>query len=607
VFTTRPDTIFGATFLALSPDHPLSIRLAETNKNIASFLEEHRKGSVSAEFLEKQEKLGIATGLEVLHPFLDKTLPVFIANFVLMNYGTGAIFATPAHDERDYEFALKYNLPILEVVQSGGPLPYSGDGILINSKFLNGMNVSSAKKEIIDRLCRTGIGERKKFYKLRDWGVSRQRYWGCPIPMVHCKKCGIVPLREEDLPLLLPDDVEFGTHGNPLDKHSSWKHVRCPICGENATRETDTLDTFVDSSWYFLRFCVNDPRNPDLLFSQDIERWMPVDQYIGGVEHAILHLLYARFFSKALADCGFINIREPFRNLFTQGMVCSVTYQRKNGDWLFPNEVRRSQDGGFEAIDTGEKIIVGRLEKMSKSKKNVVDPDEIIKNYGADTLRLFIVSDTPPEKDFYWSDEGLEGCWRFINRLWRLMAFAKSCGICAAECCAEINIETLDDGVRETYKSFHRTLKNVTETLEDRGMNRAVAHLRDCANSLYAHLDDMERNKSVFSIIIRDFIKLLSPIIPHFCEEMWNMFGFENIASDSSWPDYDEKYLVISTLTLPVQVNGKLRGTITVPVHESREIIFEKALALDGVRKAIADCRLKNKIYVEGKIVSFVV
>ncbi|MDR1362110.1 MAG: leucine--tRNA ligase [Holosporaceae bacterium] len=606
VFTTRPDTIFGATFLALSPNHPISISLAKNDPQIAAFLEEHKKGCVAEEFIEKQEKYGIATGIEVQHPFLDKKLPVYIANFVLMNYGTGAIFATPAHDERDYAFAIKYGLPIIQTVSSDGPLPYTGDGTLINSEFLNGMDTTVAKREIVDKLCKMGAGERKIFYKLRDWGISRQRYWGCPIPVVHCKKCGVVPLRTEDLPIPLPDDVEFDKQGNPLDHHPTWRHTSCPLCRGEATRETDTLDTFVDSSWYFLRFCVDDPANPDLLFPRDITSWMPVDQYIGGIEHAILHLLYARFFTGALADCGFIKIREPFKNLFTQGMVCSVTYQRKNGEWLFPNEVRRNSNGEFETIDDGEEIIVGRIEKMSKSKKNVVDPDEIIKNYGADTLRLFIVSDTPPEKDFYWSDEGLIGCWRFINRLWRLLLSAKSCGICAAECSDQINVDILGHDVLETYKSFQRTIKNITVALESRSMNLAVAHLRDCVNYLYARGDDFEKNKAVFSVIFRDFIVLLSPIAPHICEESWSMLGFEKFVSNSSWPTYDEKYLVASAITLPVQVNGKLRGSVIISAQEIPEIVFEKALALEGVRKAIGDLSIKNKIYVEGKIVNFV-
>ncbi|GHT94938.1 leucine--tRNA ligase [Alphaproteobacteria bacterium] len=612
VFTTRPETIFGATFLAISPDHPIALELAKTNGKIKEFIEEYKKGYVSTEFLEKQEKLGIETGIFVDHPFLEKSLPVFIANFVLMNYGTGAIFATPAHDERDYEFAVKYNLPIIDVVRpdenaTDKRLPYWGSGTLMNSEFLDGMNLKDARKTAIDKLCEIGIGERKKFYKLRDWGISRQRYWGCPIPMVHCEKCGVVPLKSEDLPVLLPDDVSFDKPGNPLDQHATWKHVKCPICGADATRETDTLDTFVDSSWYFLRFCVDDHEGSDLLSFKDIEQWMPVDQYIGGIEHAILHLLYARFFTKALADCGFIKVREPFRNLFTQGMVCSVTYQKENGEWLFPNEVARNMDGVLEVASTGEKVIVGRIEKMSKSKKNVVDPDAIIKSYGTDALRLFVVSDTPPEKDFSWSDEGLEGCWRFVNRLWRLFVFVQSCGVCAKECTIDVNINGLQNNVIETYKAFHLTVKNVTDALDGRGMNRAIAHIRDSVNSIYACLNDIEANKGVFSVIIRDLIKLLSPIVPHICEEAWHMFGFDGLASDQNWPSYDEKYLIKSTISLPVQVNGRLRGTVSVSIDDPEDVVFEKALSIDNVKTAIGDNPLKKKIFIKGKIINFVV
>ncbi|MDR2795028.1 MAG: leucine--tRNA ligase, partial [Holosporaceae bacterium] len=536
---------------------------------------------------------------------------VYIANFVLMDYGTGAIFATPAHDERDYEFAVKYNLPILEVIRPDEDaldksLPYVSGGSVINSDFLDGLSIPEARRSAIDKLCEIGVGEREKFYKLRDWGVSRQRYWGCPIPMIHCEKCGIVPLADEDLPVLLPDDVTFDKPGNPLDRHATWKQVKCPRCGGNATRETDTLDTFVDSSWYFLRFCVNDHQNPDLLSSPDVQQWMPVDQYIGGVEHAILHLLYARFFTKALADCGFIKIREPFKNLFTQGMVCSVTYQKENGEWLSPDEVTRNLEGTMEEAATGEKIIIGRVEKMSKSKKNVVDPDTIIKNYGTDALRLFVVSDTPPEKDFPWSDEGLEGCWRFINRLWRLFIFAKSQGVCASECSHNLNIDGLNNNVQKVYKAFHHTIKNVTHALDERGMNRAVAHIRDCVNSLYSCLNDVKENKPVFSVIIRDLIKLLLPMVPHICEEAWHMLGFENLASDHNWPSYDEKYLIKSTITLPVQVNGKLRGSVEVSIDDPDEMVFQKALEIDNVKNIIGTAKIKKQIFVKGKIINFV-
>ncbi|MBR1734704.1 MAG: leucine--tRNA ligase [Alphaproteobacteria bacterium] len=611
VFSTRPDTIFGATFLAISPGHPLAQKLSKTNSTIKSFLESIKIGSTSTEQIEKQEKIGIDTGITVDHPFLNKKLPVFIANFVLMDYGTGAIFSTPAHDERDYEFATKYNLPIIQVVKSNDnfpeKLPYSGDGILENSEFLNGLSVTEAKNKSIDKLCEMGIGQRKVFFKLRDWGISRQRYWGCPIPIIHCEKCGIVPLHENNLPILLPEDVSFDKTGNPLDHHPTWKHVNCPICNSEALRETDTLDTFVDSSWYFLRFCANNPENIELLDSKSIKQWMPVDQYIGGVEHAILHLLYARFFTKALAECGFTNVREPFKNLFTQGMVCNNTYKSKNGDWLFPSQVRKTEDGTYELIDTGEKVTVGRSEKMSKSKKNVVDPDEIISTYGTDALRLFVVSDTPPERDFPWSDEGLEGSWRFINRLWRLFVFAQANGVCSEKCKDVIDYENLSDNIQQLYKIYHVSIKNITLALEDRAMNKVVAYIRELVNCIYMNLENIQNNSSVFSVIIRDLIKMLAPISPHISEEVWNILGFNGLVSENPWPKYDEKYTIVETINLPIQVNGKLRGTIDICIDEKEENIFEKALALQTVQNAIANRVIRKKVFVKGKIINFVV
>jgi leucyl-tRNA synthetase len=611
VFSTRPETIFGATFLAISPDHALAKKLALSNEKIKAFIDEFRKGSVAREFLDKQEKLGLNTGITLNHPLLDRKLPVYIANFVLMDYGTGAIFATPAHDERDYEFAIKYGLPLECVIQSqresSEELPYVGDGVMVNSYFLNSLSVDEARKIIMDKFVAMKVGKRETFFKLRDWGVSRQRYWGCPIPVVHCPKCGIVPLKEKDLPVLLPSDVDFLNPGNPLDNHPTWKHVECHACGCSAIRETDTLDTFVDSSWYFLKFCLNDQKDENLLARQDIDHWMQVDQYIGGVEHAILHLLYARFFTKALADCGLTDIREPFKNLFTQGMVCNVTYQRENGEWLFPEEVRKNKNGNFEVIATGEKAIVGRFEKMSKSKKNVVDPDVIVKNYGADALRVFVISDTPPDKDFPWSDDGLEGCGRFVSRIWRLFLFLESRGICAKQCSEEINLESLPLCVRELYTGFHRTIKNVTDAIEDRHMNKVVAYIRDSVNSIYGALEYANDNKVVFSLVLRDLIKILAPIAPHICEEAWERLGFHRLVSENSWPEYNENYLKISRINLPIQVNGKLRGIIEVDPEEEENDVFEKALRLDVVRNAIAQGLVQKKIFIKGRIVNFVV
>ncbi|MBO7642013.1 MAG: leucine--tRNA ligase [Alphaproteobacteria bacterium] len=606
IFSTRPETLYGATFLAISPDHPLAKKIAASNKAVRDFISELKKGSVSQQMLDKQEKQGIDTGLTVKHPFLDKRLPVYIANFVLMDYGTGAIFATPAHDERDYDFAVKYNLPIISVIKSeNSEVPYFGDGILFNSEFLNGLSVVEARKKVIEEIDKRGLGKKEIFFKLRDWGVSRQRYWGCPIPMVYCPKCGTVPLKEEDLPLKLPADVSFSGTGNPLDQHPHWKHVKCPICGGDATRETDTLDTFVDSSWYFLRFSVG-KESKDLLDKSNVDQWMAVDQYIGGVEHAILHLLYARFFTKALADCGLVNVREPFTNLFTQGMVCSVTFKNEQGEWLFPSEVRKDEKGEFVEIATGKKVTVGRLEKMSKSKKNVVDPDVIVKTYGADALRLFVVSDTPADRDFPWSDEGLDGSWRFINRVWRLFVYLKDKGICASAT-QDIELSSLSEEMQNLYKGFHKTIKDVTTSFESQSMNKAIAYIRESINCIYAVLDKAEGNVSLFSVIVRDLIKLLAPIAPHICEEAWSMFGFSNLVSENDWPKFCEKYIVVSTINLPIQINGKLRGTIDVALDASEDEVIQKALEVNNVKKVIGDKPIRKKIFIKGKIINFVV
>ncbi len=606
VFSTRPETLFGATYLAISVDHPLAKKAADSNEKVKDFISEIKKGSVSQQVLDKQEKQGIDTGLTVKHPFLDKRLPVYIANFVLMDYGTGAIFATPAHDERDYDFATKYNLPIISVIKSeNNEVPYFGDGTLFNSEFLNGMSVVDARKKIIEEIANRNLGKKEIFFKLRDWGISRQRYWGCPIPIIYCPKCEIVPLDEANLPLKLPNNVVFSGTGNPLDQHPEWKHVKCPHCGSEATRETDTLDTFVDSSWYFLRFCVG-KESDNLLDKNSVNQWMTVDQYIGGVEHAILHLLYARFFSKALADCGLIDAREPFKNLFTQGMVCSVTYKNEQGEWLFPSEVQKNDNGELEEIATGKKVIVGRLEKMSKSKKNVVDPDVIVKTYGADALRLFVVSDTPADRDFPWSDEGLDGSWRFINRVWRLFVYLKDKGV-SASTVQDIELSSLDGDMQNLYKGFHQTIKNVSTSFEAQAMNKAIAYIRESINNIYADLDKVEENVSLFSVIIRDIIKILAPIAPHICEEAWSMFGFNNLVSENDWPKFREDYTVVSTINLPIQINGKLRGTIDVSPNETEEEIIRKALEVNNVKKVMGNKPIRKKIFIKGKIINFVV
>ncbi len=487
IYTTRPDTLFGMSFCAISPNHPLATRLSALDSRLSAFIEECGKIGTSEEAIEKAEKKGFNTGLKVRHPF-DETRehPVYVANFVLMDYGTGAIFGCPAHDQRDFEFATMYNLPIVPVVSpgnvtgsSGGEVPklkeaYTGDGVLINSAFLNGLSVPEAKEKSIQELVKFGVGEKKTNYRLRDWGVSRQRYWGCPIPIIHCPACGIVPVPKNSLPVELPKDVTFDMPGNPLARHPTWKHVACPGCGKPAERETDTFDTFFESSWYFARFATLPLADP--LPAGPLQQWLPVDQYIGGVEHAVLHLLYSRFFVRALKRCGYTGLPdEPFKGLMTQGMVCHETYRDKAGNWVYPEEVTK-QDGKMVHAATGEAVTVGRSEKMSKSKKNTVDPRAIIRNYGADTARLFMLSDSPPERDLEWTEAGVDGAWRYINRLWRLISAIQ----------AQLNTPQPLPLGDETFlrKATHKAIKAVTEDIERFHFNKAVAHIREFSNIL---------------------------------------------------------------------------------------------------------------------------
>ncbi len=610
VFSTRPETLFGATFLAISPDHPLAKEIAATNSSVKQFLEQWKVGAVSREFIETQTKEGVDTGLTAIHPFLPSVcLPIYVANFVLMDYGTGAIFATPAHDERDYDFAVKYHLPIKQVVESDSDsLPYTGEGHMINSDFLNGLTIAEAREKAIERLCEQGVGQRRIFFRLKDWGVSRQRYWGCPIPMVHCDTCGIVPLREQDLPVLLPADPVFSGSGNPLDAHPTWKHVSCPVCGKPAVRETDTLDTFVDSSWYFLRYCASDFNDSNLLDKEAISHWLPVDQYVGGVEHAILHLLYARFFTKALADCGLISVREPFNNLLTQGMVCKSTFQTENGEWLYPEQVRKNSDGRYETIDSHERVIVGKSEKMSKSKKNIVSPDAIMSEYGVDAMRLFIVSDSPPDKDFQWNDEGLEGCWRFVNRVWRLFKYASECGVSANMAEHGVDVKVLSENLVAFYREFQLIIKNITAALQSHAMNKMVAYLRDAVNKIYNELEELQSQQSLFGSVLGDLAQLMAPVMPHISEEVWQLLGFDGFVVEAEWPKYDETLLPQTQLIkLPVQVNGKLRGTIEVDPALAEEEIFTQALMVPNVKFAIGDKPIKKRFFIKGKVVNFVV
>ena len=609
VFTTRHDTIFGASFCAISPDHPLAAELAQRSPVLAEFIAEcHRMGTSEA-VLETAEKKGFDTGIKARHPFTaGKWLPVYVANFVLMEYGTGAIFGCPAHDQRDLDFARKYRLEVTPVVVPGGADPrsfavdneaYLGDGNLANSAFLDGMDVAAAKQEIARRLEATGAGRREINFRLRDWGISRQRYWGCPIPVVHCERCGIVPVPEKDLPVVLPDDVGFDRPGNPLERHSSWKHVGCPSCGKPALRETDTCDTFVDSSWYFARFC--SPRAALPVDRSAVDYWMPVDQYIGGVEHAILHLLYSRFFARAMKATGHLAVAEPFAGLFTQGMVCHESYRDDAGKWLYPEDVQKLADGAAVHAETGRPVSIGRREVMSKSKKNVVAPSSIIGAYGADTARLFMLSDSPPDRDLEWTDAGIAGAWRFVNRFWRLVTAAAATPAGTPPHEAENRADLL--ALRRT---IHKTIAAVTNDLETFHFNRGVARIHELVNALADHAGDdpalARVRRDGFEILVR----LIGPIMPHLAEELWHELGHAELIADAPWPIADPALLLDDVVTVAVQVRGKLRGTVELPRDASQEAAEEAALKLPAVISALQGEKVRKVVFVPNRIINVV-
>ena len=580
VFTTRPDTIFGASFVAVAADHPIAQALAAADPDAAAFVARCKQGGTTAAEIETAEKLGFDTGLMAAHP-LDPTwrLPVYIANFVLMEYGTGAVFGVPAHDQRDLDFARKYRLPVRRVVADGaaadpvfaGDEAWTGAGTICNSRFLDGMDIADAKRAVIARAEDDGWGEGTTVYRLRDWGVSRQRYWGTPIPVIHCHDCGVVPVPREQLPVLLPDDVDFATPGNPLDRHPTWKHVACPSCGGAARRETDTLDTFADSSWYFIRFASQPDDRP---FDREVaERWLPVGQYIGGVEHAILHLLYARFWTRALKHIGQLDFAEPFTGLFTQGMVTHATYRAADGRWLNPDEVR---DGA--EIATGGPVAMGRVEKMSKSKKNTIDPEPIVDQYGADAVRWFMLSDSPPERDLEWSENGIEGAWRFVQRLWRLTAADRG------EVPATIDLDL--------RKRVHRATAGIAADIEALQFNKAVAKLYELTSAVEKAPPSSDRDDAVGTVL-----RLVAPMAPHLAEEAWVARGGEGLIAEASWPVVDPALLVDGDVTIAVQVNGKLRDTLLLPKGTARETVEAAALASAAVVRLL-DGRTPRKVVV---------
>ncbi len=614
VFTTRADTLFGASFCAISAQHPIALELAKTNPELAKFIKECEALGTSVATIEAAEKKGFDTGLKVLHPFPEEfkalggnpELPLYVANFVLMEYGTGAIFACPAHDQRDLDFARKYGLPVRVVVahkDEGVPVVTDKafddieDGVAVNSAFLDGMRTKDAIKAMIERLEKIGRGKATVQYRLRDWGVSRQRYWGCPIPVIHCEHCGIVPVPEKDLPVLLPEDVKFDKPGNPLEHHPTWKHTVCPVCGKPALRETDTFDTFFESSWYFARFCA--PHETDKPFTREaVDRWLPVDQYVGGIEHAVLHLLYARFFTRALRDCGYLSVSEPFKGLFTQGMVCHETYKDKDGNWLFPTEVEKRPDGTAVKISDGSPVEIGRSEKMSKSKYNLVDPETILKTYGADAARVFMLSDTPPERDLEWTEAGIDGAWRYVNRLWRLQL----------SCPEEVSQPAeLSDAADKLIRQTHKTVAAVTDDLDKLRFNVALARLRELTNAISDMKPADDGEKWAWRSSFETLVRLLSPIAPHLAEEMWHNLGHSELLATYEWPKADAAFLTDNKITLAVQVQGKLRGTIEVPADYDEEEAKKAALALGPVKAQIGDKPVRKIIVVKNKIINVVI
>ena len=615
VFTTRPDTIFGASFLALSPDHALTAELAADRPEIAAFVAECRRHGTSEEAVEKAEKLGFDTGLTVQHPFLpDVELPLYIANFVLIDYGTGAIFGCPAHDQRDLDFARKYDLNVLPVVIPKGTDPaefsigteaYVGPGSLANSGFLDGMNMEDAIGEVARRAEEGGFGTREVMYRLRDWGVSRQRYWGCPIPVVHCESCGAVPVDESDLPVTLPDDVTFDQPGNPLDRHPTWGATNCPSCGKPARRETDTFDTFVDSSWYFARFC--SPRAEQPLDRAAVDYWLPVDQYIGGVEHAILHLLYARFYTRAIRKCGHLDVSEPFAGLFTQGMVCHETYRDADGNWLEPTEVGRNEAKQLVRLDNNAAVTTGRSEKMSKSRKNVIDPEDIIEQYGADTARWFMLSDSPPERDLEWTDSGIEGAWRFTGRIWRIIEEAAA----ALPPAGLAPPAVFGERAATLRRSTHQAIAAVTDGIERFQFNVSVARLYELANVLGSFKNgdatDGAGEGWAQREAIEALVKMIGPMMPHLAEEAWQALGYSGLLADAPWPRADPELLVEDTVVIAVQLNGKMRAKLEIARDQSEDDVRAAALALDKVKAAVADQTVRRVIVVPNRIVNVVV
>jgi leucyl-tRNA synthetase len=597
IFTTRPDTIFGASFLAIAPDHPFTKNL-EDDTNFKQFKDIALKNPGTESSLSKNEKLGFKTRFSVFHPFLNKKLPIYVANFILMDYGTGAIFGCPAHDQRDLEFAKKYNLEITAVVTPDKSKTinikneaYTENGYIINSDFIDNLTTEDAKQIIIKKLEEKKIGNSKIIYRLKDWGVSRQRYWGCPIPIMYREDGEIILVPEEDLPVALPKDVDFNKPGNPLENHPTWKYTKCPKTGMNAIRETDTLDTFVDSSWYFLRFC--SPQEKGKPFNmEDANYWMPVDQYIGGVEHAILHLLYSRFFTLALKEEFKLNFSEPFKNLFTQGMVCYPTFKTEKGKWVFPNEV--IENNGSYFLKNNEKVIKGDSQAMSKSKKNIIDPDDIIKIYGSDAVRWFILSDSPPDRDIQWSDNGIQGAFKYIQKIWRTYE----------------KLEEYKKEKNETENKFeikiNILIKEITECIEKFHINVAVAKLYVFLNNLNEEIDKKTLEKESIIEAYKKYLIIISAFIPYIANECWEKITKQNNLSSQVWPKIENTLIKKDYFDVVIQINGKKRAIINAINNESEENIFSKSLAIKNIKVILEEKNIIKKIFIKNKLLNIV-
>ena len=621
MFTTRIDTIHGVTYCVVAPEHPIIEEIIKVNPSIKEAIHNMRNMDMIERTAEGKEKNGVFTGWHVINPVTGDKVQLWAADYVLMNYGTGAVMAVPAHDDRDFAFAKKYNLPRKVVINGYNKetkeeiiinademtAAMTEEGVMTNSGEFNGMNSKEALEKIADFVTVKGVGEKTVKYRLKDWGISRQRYWGTPIPALYCEKCGMVMEKDENLPVMLPEDVEFTGNGNPIETSEKYKHAVCPICGGPARRETDTMDTFVDSSWYFLRYC--DPKNLDLPFGKAVDLWTPVDQYIGGVEHAVMHLLYARFFTKVLRDLGLLKANEPFKRLLTQGMVLGPSYySEKENRFLFAHEVRTAGDKAY-SLETGEELVI-KVEKMSKSKNNGVDPEVMIKKYGADTTRLFIMFTAPPEKELEWNENGLAGASRFLNRVWRVVL--ENMDMIKDE---PIDYSKLSKEDKALVRKLHQTIKRVTEAIEDNyHFNTSIAGNMELINDVYDFRSnvlgtDKESSESqkVFGEVLRNIVIMLSPFVPHFCDELWEAMGEKGFLFNAPWPEYDEKLTVADEVTMAIQVNGKVRGSISVERTASKEDIEKMALAVENVQKHTEGKTVAKVIVVPGKIVNIVV